>query len=137
MSQEIQMPFGLYPGGSVVQTEDPNVQAQQHITSLVTTQPGERVMQPAYGVDTSALMFSPNDNTISAILVNDVTVAINTWEPSIVVQAVRPVPTGINSSDVGAANIEVDFAQGSQALLAQTYTATILVGGTVVGDPTS
>jgi Bacteriophage baseplate protein W len=126
------MPFGLYPQGGVMVTEDPNLQTQQHIESLITTQPGERVMLPKYGVNSGRYVFSPNDQTISAILVNDVTTALNNWEPSVNVLAIRPTP---NSSIYGIANIEVDFSQGTTALLAQTFTATILVGGSVIGDP--
>lgn len=134
MSQEIQTPFSLYPDGGIVVTQDPNLQIQQHITSLVTTQPGERVMLPSYGVDTSKYVFSPNDETISAVLINETTAAINTWEPNVLVQGIAPI---INDSDDGIANIQVEFAQGTTALLGQTYTATILVGGSVIGDPTT
>jgi phage baseplate assembly protein W len=132
MSQEILMPFGLYPGGGVVTTKDPNVQVEQHIASLITTQPGERVMISQYGVATSRYVFEPNDETISTQLVSEVTAAINTWEPNVIVKTVTPVP---NSSVYGIANVQVEFAQGTTALLGQTYTATVLVGGTVVGDP--
>jgi hypothetical protein len=134
MSVEIQTPFSLYPDGGVVVTADPNLQVEQHIASLVTTQPGERVMLPSYGVDSSKYVFSPDDETISALLINECTAAINTWEPNVVVKGITPIP---NIASEGIANIEIDFAQGTTALLGQTYTATILVGGTVVGDPNS
>lgn len=134
MSVEIQTPFSLYPNGGIVVTADPNLQIEQHITSLVTTQLGERVMLPNYGVDTTKYVFSPNDETISAVLINETTSAINTWEPNVLVEAINPV---VNESDTGIANIQVEFSQGVTALLGQTYKATILVGGTVVGDPNS
>jgi hypothetical protein len=68
------------------------------------------------------------------MLINECTAAINTWEPNVVVKGITPIP---NIASEGIANIEIDFAQGTTALLGQTYTATILVGGTVVGDPNS
>jgi phage baseplate assembly protein W len=132
MSQEIQTPFSLYPDGGVIVTADPNLQIQQHIASLVTTQPGERVMLPSYGVDSSKYVFSPNDETISALLINECTSAINTWEPNVTVTGIAPI---VNNSDAGIANIQVEFSQGTTALLGQTYTATVLVGGSVIGDP--
>lgn len=133
MSTEILVPFSLTPGGGILVTQDPNVQINQHLISLVGTQPGERVMQPTYGVETGDYVFSPQDETVSTQLVNDVSSAINAWEPSVIVQSIIPQS---DSANFGSVNVKVEFAQGAVALFSQTQTATILVGGTVVSDNT-
>ena len=40
MSTELLTPFGLDVGGQIAVTTDPNVQAQQHVNSLISTTPG-------------------------------------------------------------------------------------------------
>jgi hypothetical protein len=134
VSIEIQTPFQLTPSGAIAVTTDPGVQAQQHVTSLVSTSPGERVMLPAYGVPLAALVFASNDPVVVATIEQDVTTALAEWEPSIIVNSVSPA-AGQDPSQ-GAAMVNVDFQAGATpgAPGASVQTATILVGGTVVSD---
>jgi phage baseplate assembly protein W len=128
------MPFSLTPSGSVAVTTDPGVQARQHVTSLVSTQPGERVMNPAYGVSLAALVFAGNVPAVVATIQRDVTQALARWEPSIQVNSVTPV-AGTDPTQ-GVAMVNVDFQAGAQAGApgAGIQTATIEVGGRVVND---
>lgn len=132
MATEIQMPFALGRDGAVVHTEVPDVQTEQHLEALVTTQPGSRVMLPTYGVPTMRLMFSPGDNVATTQLNDYVTNAVATWEPNVIINAIRPIPSEIH--DYGVASVEIDWVQGAIAAFSQINTATILVGGTVVED---
>lgn len=134
MSQEILVPFSLTPSGGIAVTTDPSAQTLQHITSLVGTAPGERVMLTGYGVDTGAYLFAPDDDAVEAELISDVTVALNTWEPTVLVEGVTAIPDSPNDGQVA---INVAFSQGMLPVLARTFTATILVGGDVIEDAVS
>ena len=134
MSTELQAPFQLTPSGGVATTTDPRVQAEQHVTSLVSTNPGERIMLPGYGVPLSALVFAPNDPIVIATIQSDVTNALAAWEPSIIVNSVSPAQ-GADPNE-GIAMVNVDFQAGAipGAPGAGLLTATILVGGEVIQD---
>lgn len=134
MSTELLTPFQLTASGQVAVTADPNVQAGQHVTSLISTNPGERVMVPAYGVPLASLVFASNDPVVVTTIQRDVTTALAQWEPSIIVKSVSPAPG--QDPTQGAAMVNVDFQAGAQpgAPGAAVQTATVLVGGTVVND---
>lgn len=134
MSTEILSPFQLTSSGSVAITTSPTVQANQHVQALVSTQPGERIMLPTYGVSLNALVFAPNDPAVINIVTQDVTAAIGTWEPSLTVNSVSPVPG--NDPTTGQAQVNVDYSVGAQAGAPGSgiFTATVLVGGDVISD---
>lgn len=134
MSTELLTPFQLTPSGAIAVTTDPGVQAQQHVTSLVSTNPGDRVMLPGYGVPLAALVFASNDPVVVATIERDVTTALAQWEPSVIVNSVSPA-AGQDPSQ-GVAMVNVDFQAGATpgAPGAGIQTATILVGGTVIAD---
>lgn len=128
------MPFQLTTSGQVATTSDPRVQAEQHVAALVSTNPGDRVMLPAYGVPLSALVFASNDPVIVTTIQRDVAQAIAQWEPGIIVKSITP-SQGSDPTQ-GVAMVDVDFQAGAQpgAPGAGTQRATILIGGTVVQD---
>lgn len=134
MSNEILTPFQLTPSGAIAVTTDPGVQAEQHVTSLVSTTPGERVMLPSYGVALAALVFAPNDPVVVGTIQQDVTQALAQWEPSIIVNSVSPAAG--QDPTTGMAMVNVDFQSGAVpgAPGAGVRTATILVGGSVIAD---
>lgn len=134
MSTEILYPFQLTPSGTVAVTTSPQVQAQQHVTSLVSTTPGERVMLPGYGVSLAALVFTPDSTVVATTIQRDVTQALAQWEPSIVVNSVTPSSTGDPLQ--GVAMVNVDFQTGAMPGIAGSgiQTAVIEVGGTVVSS---
>lgn len=133
MSTELLAPFGLTPSGQVAVTDDPRVQARQHVTALVSTNPGERVMLPEYGVALSGLVFAPDNVVVAQTVQRDVTQALAAWEPGISVTSVIPAPG--QDPTTGAAMVDVDFQQGMTASPgAAVQTATILIGGQVISD---
>lgn len=129
MSSELLVPFGLDDNGHPATTQDPDVQAMQHVKSIVATNPGERVMLPDYGVPVREYMFKPDPELISLKINRDVTVQMARWEPSISVLTVRASA----DSDFGLAEIDVDFAADPVETSA-AQTATVEVGGTVINS---
>lgn len=134
MSQEILTPFQLTPSGGIALTTDPRVQAEQHVASLVSTNPGERVMLPGYGVSLASLVFAPNNLIVTQTITADVTKALAQWEPSIIVNSVAPASS--QDPTTGVAMVSVDFQTGALPGTpgAAPQVATILVGGTVIED---
>ena len=127
MSSEISVPFSLDQYGNVQTTQDPNVQAMQHVKSLVATEPGERVQLPRYGVPTRGYVFKADVNKVSGELTRDITTQMAMWEPSIQVLNVIPSP----NSSLGQCPVEVDFTENFTPA-SQLLSAVIQVGGTVV-----
>lgn len=132
MASEILTPFSLDIGGGIAVTTDPNVQAQQHVDSLVSTTPGARVMQPTYGVDLTGQIFAPNPEEISAEVEMNISQAIQTWEPGVQLTSVTLNPS--SQVDLGDIVVDVDVALVNQLPggSVSPATATILLGGTVV-----
>lgn len=123
------IPFSLTPTGSVQTTDDPNQIANDRVESLVATYPGERVMQPSYGVNVPSYVFAPDLVTNQAVLISQIQQAVAKWEPSITLDSVTPV---ISQSDVGIVGIQIDFTLSNDPSLTPTQTATVEVGGNVV-----
>lgn len=134
MSVEMIIPFQLAPDGSIAVTTDPNRQAQQHVDALVSTNPGERVMLPGYGVPVRDSVFSPDDETAVNNLANEITEAFAKWEPNITIDAVD-FQTTPGQPD-GFCTIELDWSikQIQNATSSGVLSATILIGGTVISS---
>jgi phage baseplate assembly protein W len=129
MSIELLVPFSLDSNGHPAVTQDPDIQAMQHVKSIVATQPGTRVMLPTYGVPVRSFMFKPDPQLVTLKITRDVEQQMAAWEPSINVLSVRASP----DSDFGVAEIDVDFS-ASPLQKGQVQTATVLVGGTVINS---
>ena len=56
---------------------------RQSVLLLLTTRPGERVMNPTYGCDLNKLVFAPNDDTTAGLAIHFVRQAIARWEPRV------------------------------------------------------
>jgi phage baseplate assembly protein W len=59
---------------------------RQALRLLLSTEPGERVMRPAYGCALSQLMFAPNDETTAGLALHFIRRAVETWEPRVEIQ---------------------------------------------------
>jgi hypothetical protein len=72
----------VFRNGTVVMTADEeDIQASLQI--LFRTAPGERFLQPKYGLDMNALMFEPLSTTLRTFVVDRVRTAILIHEPRI------------------------------------------------------
>lgn len=123
------LPFSLTPTGRVMTTDDPNVIAHQRVQSLIGTYPGERTMQPDYGVNLPGFLFSPDIISNTNLLVSDISTQLAKWEPSITVDSITPVTT---AADVGLSEVNVEFTISNDPTLTPAQVATVLVGGQVV-----
>jgi phage baseplate assembly protein W len=68
-------------GGVVMTADEDDIQASLRI--LFRTTPGERFLQPNYGIDISALLFEPMSTTLRTFLTDRVRTAILIHEPRI------------------------------------------------------
>ena len=68
--------------GGIAMVEDAAT-VRQSILLLLSTRPGERVMQPDYGSELYRLVFSQNDNTTAGLAIHYVRRALTRWEPRV------------------------------------------------------
>lgn len=127
MSVELVVPFGLDSNGNLAVTTDPNVQAAQHVKSIVATNPGERVMLPNYGIPVRGYLFSSPFQLVQLKIQQDVKTQMARWEPSITVLGV----TSPNADQYGVAQVDVSYTSNPLETGGK-QTATVLVGGDIV-----
>jgi phage baseplate assembly protein W len=125
------VPFQLTTQGTTATTADPNLIAMQRVRSIISTPPGARVMLPDYGVNLPGYLFSSDLSTSTAQIEKDITTALATYEPTIDVLEVTPV---INNNLIGIEDINVEFSVSDNEAYTPVQTATVLVGGSVVGN---
>lgn len=129
---ELATPFGLTPSGAVSVLTTPSDQVQAHLTALVSIAPGERVMLPTYGVPLASLLFGDTSAAVAMKVGNDVRAAITQWEPAV---NLMDVNTDVSDTPEGMAAVTVEYTPGSTYTSTSTVsTATVLVGGTIVGN---
>lgn len=78
---------------------------RQAILLLLETEPGERVMRPAFGCGLRRYLAKPNTTATRALLQRDVELALATWEPRIRLRSVRVEP----GDDPSLVTIEIDY----------------------------
>lgn len=131
MGTNFKLPFQLTADGSVDTTTDPNEIGNDRINALVGTFPGERVMQPNYGVNLPAYLFTPDIIESTNLIANEVTAQAAKWEPSITLLSVTPITT---QSDQGVSQVNVEFTISNDPTFTPTLVATVEVGGKVVSN---
>lgn len=129
---ELAAPFGLTPSGAIAVLTAPADQVQAHLTALVSTGPGERVMLPGYGVPLASMLFGDDAATVVQQTGNDVRAAITQWEPAVNLMGVS---LDVQDTPEGLAAVTVEYSPGALVTSTSTVsTATVLVGGTIVGN---
>ena len=131
MSNEILQPFQLAPNGGIAMTTDPNVQATQHIMSLLATSPTERVMVPSYGTGVKDSVFAPDDDIVGFSLRSDIRSAMEQFEPNIVINDIRVVSTG-DPEDPAQVDMDWSLNHIQTGSASGIQTASILIGGEVL-----
>jgi len=124
------VPFALTTTGLIQTTTDPNQISGDRMESLIGTYPGERVMIPDYGVNIPSYLFSSNFDQEQDILSLQVQQAIADWEPSLTLNSVSV--TSIEQ-EPGVSQIDIQYSLVSNSQTSTTNTATLLIGGTVIG----
>lgn len=133
MPTEIAIPFSLASDGTIAVETDPDRQIDQHVKSLIGTQPGERVMLPDYGVAVADLLFEPGSAFTANQISTAITAAFQAYEPGVILQSATPIP---DPSQTTLANIQVEYQRrespnSPSSIANQTNTAVVAVGGTV------
>jgi phage baseplate assembly protein W len=133
MSVEILQPFQLDANGHIATVSDPNLQVDQHLLTLVSTQPGERVMLPNYGIPSFKHLFQMDTTANRQQLLTEAQRAVAAWEPNLTV-SLSFGPNKGNNVVTGEIDIQIDWIAANQFNSASSgvVTATVLVGGTVV-----
>jgi len=65
---------------------------RQSIETILDTEPGERIMRPAFGCGLRRYLMAPNTLTTRTAMVEDITAALKTWEPRIELTKVSVTP---------------------------------------------
>ena len=127
MSTELLVPFGLDSNGHLAVTTDPNVQAAQHVKSIIATNPGERVMLNDYGIPVRGYLFSSAVELVQMKIEQNVKTQMARWEPSIGVLGITAGP----ADQYGVAQVDVSYTSNPLETGGR-HKATVLIGGDVV-----
>jgi phage baseplate assembly protein W len=65
---------------------------RQSVATILDTEPGERVMQPTFGCGLRRYLMQPNSLTTRTAMTEDITTALQLWEPRITVTNVAVTP---------------------------------------------
>jgi uncharacterized protein len=131
MGTNFKLPFQFTSQGTVATTIDPNEIGEDRVNALIGTYPGERVMQPSYGVNLPMYLFTPDIIESTDLLSNEISAQVQKWEPSITLLEVTPITT---QSDQGIAKVNVEFTISNDPTLTPALVATVEVGGKVVNN---
>lgn len=133
MSAELLHPFAIGPDGALATTADPDKQVRQRVFALLGTEPGERVMQSDYGIQTRSAVFEPGDHLVAERLSDMTRQQMDRYEPGVLVNSVAALPSPEGS---GLARVAIDYTRREApttpyGLSRQSNVAVIGVGGTV------
>ena len=62
---------------------------RQSVTTILETEPGERIMLPGFGCGLRRYLMAPNNVTTRTAMADDIRSALETWEPRIQLQRVE------------------------------------------------
>lgn len=65
---------------------------QQSVTTILDTEPGERVMRPRFGCGLRRYLMAPNSESTRTSMSADIRSALETWEPRIRLDSVAVTP---------------------------------------------
>lgn len=133
MSVTITLPFAFDANGSVATTTSERKQLLDRVQAVVATLPGDRVMRPTYGVDTTKFLFMPSPDLAAAEIKQAITAGVALWEPSAVVRQVDfhiVEALGLVDASVQVARSDIPGRE-----LANTRVVTVAQGGTVSESP--
>jgi hypothetical protein len=133
MPIEMSHPFRISASGGVSTTPNPDVQIDQRVNALLSTQPGERRANYEFGVPTNAMIFENQSDLLSGVLAEQVRTAIEKFEPGVNIDGldVTPAENGSGGVDVALRYSRREAASSDSGLARNTNTAVISVGGTV------
>lgn len=62
---------------------------RQSVTTILDTEPGERIMLPGFGCGLRRYLMAPNNLTTRTAMADDIRSALEAWEPRIQLQSVE------------------------------------------------
>ncbi|MCE5313993.1 MAG: GPW/gp25 family protein [Armatimonadota bacterium] len=100
--------FQKRSGGAQISTATSSDHAHIHesIRQILGTKRGERFMRPDFGTRLHELVFEPNDQILYGLIRHEVTDALDTWEPRIVV---TDVSVGSDENDEHLVLVNISY----------------------------
>jgi phage baseplate assembly protein W len=97
-------PYPILPNAlGLLHTTNGVDQIKSDMLVLLLTNPGERVMLPAFGTPLKKLIFEQNDTVVAAQARQMIINSINLWEPRVAIQQIQVSsvidPKELNSAD--------------------------------------
>ena len=85
-------PFRKDGAGGYATANEGATSLRDGIQQLIMTAPGERVMRPTWGTSLRIAVFEPNDQQLRQRLEREITEAIRTYEPRVIVKELIVLP---------------------------------------------
>lgn len=82
---------------------------RQSVETILDTEPGERIMLPAFGCGLRRYLMEPNNLTTRSAIADDITAALRSWEPRIQLTNVAVTP----DEDPSLVWIEISYVRVS------------------------
>ena len=106
LGRGISFPPRVGPDGRLAWSDgDDNV--RESIRTILLTDPGERLMLPAFGAGLRAFLFEPNTPASHRLMQDRITQALQLWEPRI---EVRDVLVEQSTRDPQQADVTISYA---------------------------
>lgn len=133
MPIELTSRFSVSASGGISVTSDPDRQINQHVDTLLATEPGERRGNYAYGVPTRSMLFENGSHLVGAMVTQQVRDKLGRYEPGVVINTLNLLDD--NDSN-GQVRVALNYTRresplSPSGLARNTNTAVISVGGTV------
>jgi len=124
---EISVPFRIDPatGGVAVVTDYAQI-LEQHLLSILMTNPLERVMMPTYGAGLEAAVFGSSSTKTTVFLAQDIQKELQAWEPAVHIHGVSVTPNATNSNVLDV-NVSFSIIPSNDI-----NTVLVTVGGAVI-----
>jgi phage baseplate assembly protein W len=84
---------------------------RQSIETILDTDPGERIMRPSFGCGLRRYLMAPNTLTTRTAMTEDITAALNTWEPRIHLTNVSVLPDANPTLNPTLVWIEISYVR--------------------------
>lgn len=99
-------PLHFDPYGKTVETVYDDESIKQSLYMLLSTSPGERIMEPEYGCDLKPLAFERLTLSLETQMKNDIKKAIETFESRIDIKSITLEDVEVD----GCINIKIDYS---------------------------
>jgi len=113
------------PSGSLAFADDAQA-LREALWNILMTNPGERLMRPAFGAGLNQWIGQPNTQSTRQLIASQITAAIGIWEPRVTLSG---VDVSIDPQDAARVVIVVSYAaRGSVAAPRQQLTLGLGLG---------